>query len=102
GPAPPGGGRRPPRHKLIHHFEVSSRAYTPTDIAGGAAYPSVIHDLASERSMVELYDLNLDPLEQRHLAAEPEGAPLRRDLGARLRAWMEATGDPLLHGPIAS
>jgi arylsulfatase A-like enzyme len=90
------------RHKLIQRFESSNRAYLPTDIMASPIYPEMFRELAAERSMLELYDLEEDPLECRNLAAEANCAELREDLGGRLRDWMRDTGDPLLHGPIAS
>ena len=47
---------------------------------------------------VELYDLENDPHETNDLAGRPEFSTIRADLLRRLRAWMEATQDPLLHG----
>jgi arylsulfatase A-like enzyme len=93
---------RTARHKLIHHFEVASRAYAPTDITAGPAYRTMIDELAAGRSMLELYDLETDPTERENLAADPAQAPLLADLGRRLRAWMEETEDPILRGPIPS
>jgi arylsulfatase A-like enzyme len=40
-----------------------------------------------------LYDLQQDPDELDNLAADPAAAPLLKDLGARLDAWMRRTGD---------
>ena len=48
----------------------------------------------------QLYDLRLDPNEMRNVAAEDGYAAVRADLAARLDGWMEATGDPLLHGRV--
>ena len=93
---------RTARHKLIHHFEVASRAYASTDIANAPTYKTMIGELASERSMLELYDLRQDPTEQRNLAKDPAEAATVADLGRQLRAWMQETDDPLLRGPIAS
>jgi arylsulfatase A-like enzyme len=93
---------RTARHKLIHHFEVASRAYASTDITNGPTYKTMANDLATERSMLELYDLETDPTEQRNLANDASHAGTVADLGRQLRAWMQETEDPLLHGPIAS
>jgi arylsulfatase A-like enzyme len=98
---------RTARHKLIHHFEVASRAYASTDITDGPTYKTMANDLAKERSMLELYDLQQDPAEQHNLAAPgsasyPANRALVADLGRQLRTWMHETNDPLLHGPIAS
>jgi N-sulfoglucosamine sulfohydrolase len=53
------------------------------------------------RPRVALYDLLLDPEEQRNLAADPELASLQADLVRRLDDWMVTTGDPLVGGPVA-
>ena len=47
-----------------------------------------------------LYDLLLDPNEDRNLAAEPSHEEVRDELDGRLREWMKATADPLLDGPV--
>src|SRR5262249_44336447 len=65
---------RTARHKLIHHFEVSNTAYTPTDIIRSPTYPTVVGELAAVRGMIELYDLEADPVEQRNLAGDPAQA----------------------------
>jgi arylsulfatase A-like enzyme len=70
------------RHKLIHHFEVASRAYASTDITNGPTYKTMVNELAEERSMLELYDLQNDPAEQRNLAHDPSQAGLLAELGA--------------------
>jgi N-sulfoglucosamine sulfohydrolase len=56
---------------------------------------------ARPRPRVALYDLLLDPEEQRNLAADPELAGLQADLVRRLDDWMVTTGDPLVGGPVA-
>ena len=47
-----------------------------------------------------LYDLLLDPNENANLAYDESHASVREDLAARVGAWMEATDDPLLDGPV--
>ena len=48
----------------------------------------------------QLYDLVFDPQERHNLIAQPDAAPLAADLRMRLDAWMQATADPLLAGPV--
>lgn len=47
----------------------------------------------------ELYDLTADPAEEKNLYDRPETQAARRDLEARLRAWMERTQDPARQWP---
>jgi N-sulfoglucosamine sulfohydrolase len=58
------------------------------------------HGLAEREAPAEaLYDLVFDPNEADNIVdAEPE---IAAELRARLQAWMEETGDPLLNGPVA-
>lgn len=48
----------------------------------------------------QLYDLVLDPAEARNLSGDPAHADVVADLRGRLEAWMHATDDPLLDGPV--
>ncbi len=48
----------------------------------------------------QLYDLVFDPGETQNLALSEEAHPVRDEMRGRLARWMEATGDPLLHGPV--
>jgi hypothetical protein len=43
----------------------------------------------------------VDPNEARNVIHEPANAAIARELAARLEAWMQETGDPLLEGPVA-
>ena len=52
--------------------------------------------------VVELYDLEEDPLEQRNLAGTKKVADAQKTLSAELWRWMRDTEDPLLHGPVPS
>jgi N-sulfoglucosamine sulfohydrolase len=49
-----------------------------------------------------LYDLLFDPTEHDNLISEPGHRATADDLRARLHAWMVATDDPLLRGPVAA
>jgi hypothetical protein len=46
-----------------------------------------------------LYDLVFEPNETRNLAADGPSAATLDDMRKRLAKWMQATNDPLLHGP---
>jgi arylsulfatase A-like enzyme len=48
----------------------------------------------------ELYDLIFDPAEQTNLRADPNSAPVLREMRGRLERWMTRTNDPLLKGPV--
>lgn len=48
-----------------------------------------------------LFDLYFDPTERVNLVEDPHYGEIRQDLSDRLKGWMEATDDPLLHGYIS-
>jgi N-sulfoglucosamine sulfohydrolase len=48
----------------------------------------------------QLYDLVFDPNEANNLADEPSLSNVLEELRERLDAWMQATHDPLLDGPV--
>jgi arylsulfatase A-like enzyme len=48
----------------------------------------------------QLYDVIFDPNQANNVATNPDLAPVLDDLRHRLRAWMSATDDPLLAGPV--
>jgi N-sulfoglucosamine sulfohydrolase len=47
-----------------------------------------------------LHDLFFNPGEGRNLISDPDYAPVLTELRERLEAWMIATDDPLLRGPV--
>ncbi len=84
-------------------FEAGFAVEVPGDIQRGAIFRADPSRYSTDRpSMVELYDLDADPLEQRNLAGTQGAGAIERELGAELWRWMRETGDPLLKGPIAS
>jgi N-sulfoglucosamine sulfohydrolase len=90
-------------HKLIHNFEQSFAVEVPGDVQAGPIFRSDPTRYSRDRpSMVELYDLEADPLELQNLAGRPEHAPVEKELRDLLWRWMRETGDPLLNGPIPS
>ncbi len=89
-------------HKLIVNLEVDLRVNLPGDIRWSKFAPAMHDQILGHRPHVELYDLKADSHEQHNLAGHPEVAEIERDLKQRLYAWMQATDDPLLNGPIPS
>ncbi|MCO5223149.1 MAG: sulfatase, partial [Thermomicrobiales bacterium] len=51
-------------------------------------------------SRTSLFDNVVDPLQRDNLTDRPEHAIVEADLSRRLEAWMRATDDPLLAGPV--
>jgi arylsulfatase A-like enzyme len=94
---------RTDRHKYVRNFETCFLVEGPGDVQLGPIYRTELQRYVSTTHPdVELYDLAVDPDEQRNLAGQPQVAGIERELDARLWRWMEETGDPLLHGPVAS
>ncbi len=94
---------RTQRFKYIRNFESSFLVEVPGDIQQGAIFRSNVERYSTDRlSLVELYDLQADPLERNNLASEAAFGEVERELEERLWRWMEETNDPLLHGPVAS
>jgi N-sulfoglucosamine sulfohydrolase len=94
---------RTDRRKLIVNFSTAPSFMDPTQSWNRRIRPAVPEDPAlSYGPAVELYDLETDPLEWNNLADEPGSQTVRRQLLARLLAWMRDTGDPLLDGAVTS
>jgi hypothetical protein len=91
------------RHKYIRNFESAFAVEVPADIQAGPIFRANAGRYSTDRaSVVELYDLQEDPLEQKNVAGSPALAAIERDLSDRLWGWMRETGDPLTNGPVAS
>ncbi len=91
---------RTDRFKYIRYFEKSSFHRVPGDAISGGANREL--GIQHRSGYEELFDIQSDPIERKNLAADPQYAETKADLRKRLAAWMQETGDPLLHGPIAS
>lgn len=89
------------RHKLILPFSTApafmdcSQSWRPRSLTRVPADPATAYHRG-----VELYDLERDPWEADNRAADPALAGVRDDLLARLRHHLNATDDPILHGPV--
>ena len=88
---------RTKRYKYIRRYEKPVLANI--DDSPSKDY-LLAHGLAERDAPSEqLYDLVFDPNEAHDIAgSEPE---IAAELRARLQAWLEQTGDPLLGGPVA-
>ncbi|NLF30277.1 MAG: sulfatase [Planctomycetes bacterium] len=80
-------------HKLIRNFSNLRVFRTPVDVAAPRFEPDTC-------PVTQLYDLAADPLEFDNLSGRAEHAAVEADLNGRLWRWLEAVGDPILHGPI--
>lgn len=90
---------RTDRYKLIRRFDSCHPLANCDDSPSksfliSAGWGKIRHTL------VELYDLTLDPSENHNLAEDPAYAVWRAELEGRLEAWMRQTNDPLLAGPV--
>jgi arylsulfatase A-like enzyme len=97
---------RTDRWKLIANFETGAWAHLDTEPQRLRLYVEVAETLRStaygqRHPTVELYDLERDPHENSNVADDPAHADIRIELTRRLRQWMQATADPLLHGAVA-
>jgi N-sulfoglucosamine sulfohydrolase len=91
------------RYKFIRNFETAFRVEVPGDIQTGPIFRADPARYSTDRpAVVELYDLEEDPLEQHNLAGSEAFKEVEAELGERLWAWMRETDDPLLNGPVAS
>src|SRR5438132_2812223 len=91
------------RHKFTRNFETAFAVDVPSDIQLGAVFRANPARYSTDRpSMVELYDLEADPLEQRNLAGSESVRDVEADLSAALWDWMRQTSDPVLDGPVQS
>jgi arylsulfatase A-like enzyme len=94
---------RTARHKYIRNFESAFAVEVPADIQRGPIFKKYASRYSTDRpSVVELYDLDADPLEQHNIASTPRTASIEKELSSRLWAWMRETDDPLLNGAVSS
>ena len=94
---------RTQHHKYIHNFETAFNVEVPGDIQQGPIFRANPSRYSTDRaSLIEVYDLDTDPLEERNLAGKPIIETVEQRLSGELWSWMRETHDPLLDGPIAS
>jgi hypothetical protein len=89
------------RYHLIRYFDQGRAVDYPVDV-----HPQAFADhvrrcpTQGTRPFVQLFDLQVDPYERQDLGADPAQQARVTALTARLRAWMEDAGDPLLQAPL--
>lgn len=93
---------RTDRYKYIRYFDESHLCTNSsnTDESPTKAFFTGYGFREQEKPREALYDLIYDTGERNNLIASPAHAALAEELRGRLRAEMERTNDPLLHGPI--
>ena len=96
-------GIRTARHKYVRSF-AERPLHLPAHVDAGPT-----KDLLRDRGYFEprrppelLFDLVDDPLERTNLAGDATYSRVQRSLRQSLERWMQATGDPLLDGPVAA
>ncbi len=91
---------RTERHKLIVAFAYNKGFMDPSQQWKPMTTPITPPELANQgrHALVELYDLQADPLEMNNLADDPAHDAVRARLLGRLHDWMVQTDDPLLTG----
>jgi N-sulfoglucosamine sulfohydrolase len=94
-------GVRTDRYKYIRSYEERPFSFPP-NVDGG-----LTKELLKNRGYFDrrrppemLYDLAVDPFEQRNVIGDPGYAGVLNDLRARLDRWMRDTNDPLLKGYV--
>jgi arylsulfatase A-like enzyme len=91
------------RHKYIRNFETGFAVEVPADIQQGPIFRANPSRYSTDRPhVVEVYDLEADPLEEHNLAGTTSLRSVEEELSAELWRWMRETDDPLLNGPVAS
>jgi len=95
---------RTDRYKLIRRFAAMPANLLPKDFYKCCHASEKLRQLLANTLLPdwEAYDLAADPLETRNLASNnPEAQAELAQLVARLKEWMQESGDPLLNGPVA-
>jgi arylsulfatase A-like enzyme len=90
------------RWKYVRHFDGRSTAVLP-NCDDGLSKDCWVRKGWKDTPMVaaeELYDLVFDPMEHMNLAKESRAQTKLVEMRAMLKAWMQRTNDPLLHGPV--
>lgn len=92
---------RTKRWKYIRHYGAFHNPVLPNCDDGPTKAYWVENGWAKQIVAPEaLYDLIFDPNERNNLADDPSHRDTLGAMRKRMDAWMHATNDPLLHGPV--
>jgi len=94
---------RTERHKYIRYYDDEMDLVVKPNTDNGHSKRFLMqHGLreAEHDPREMLFDLYFDSSERTNLVDSPRHQSVRADMRARLKAWMERTGDPLLAGPV--
>lgn len=88
---------RTKRHKLICRFDPDRLLPVLANVDNGPERERLLANgwERQQRSLLEFYDLALDPYETTNLADNPASASIIAELSRRLDEWMRQTNDPL-------
>ncbi|MFS0726598.1 sulfatase [Paenibacillus sp. 1P07SE] len=86
--------------KYIRNFEEGPSVYLPLDIHRSLSGIEVREAYYKPNVPEELYDLQMDPLEQHNLAGDPQYQDILVQLREQVKTWMETCDDQLLQGRI--
>lgn len=92
---------RTPRWTYIRRFDNRVFPVLP-NIDASPVLDLMLANGFAERNVATtmLYDNLFDPQQRQNLAGSTQTSAVESDLGGRLDAWMRATNDPLLDGPV--
>lgn len=91
---------RTDRFAYIRNLEPGTPMRLSGDIEAAPVRSGLGEDHLRPRPAEELYDLDADPWQLRDLAPDPAHTQVKRELTARLEAWMAETNDPVLSGAV--
>ncbi|NKB66975.1 MAG: sulfatase-like hydrolase/transferase [Candidatus Latescibacteria bacterium] len=92
---------RTQRHIYIRRFDGRQKLVLPNTDDTPAKFDLLEHDWPDQPRHEEmLYDIYFDPDQQNNLLGRPDLAEIESGLRGELADWMEATDDPLRHGPV--
>ena len=87
-------GRLGPLHGGYHDIDAAPTLDFMIDQAATPGLSRFLYLATAHRPAEEVYDILQDPACLRNLALEPAYDPVTEQLRARLKAYLEATGDP--------